>query len=119
MGAEITEMEDMLFKFNEGAAAIATILALAVYLMLYRVFRHISLRFLIASHALASFLAVFYAIPCFTSMPLPPFFSSSEQFHSFERVCYAVMLIVDFIGSCWFIVFLMQKVRQLRLGADR
>ena len=94
-GAEINEMEDVLFKCNEGAAAIATILALAVYMLLYRVFRHISLRFLIASHVLASFLAVFFVIPCFMAMPLPPFFSSFEQFHHFERVCYAVMLIVD------------------------
>ena len=115
-------MNEMLFKFIAGNGVAAVTVSLAVHIALYLVFRHPSLRWLIASHVLAAILAILDAVPHFMPMPLPAILSDLDRFDDFLQVAWALMLLVDLFGSIWFLVFLIRRVRRpaiCRYGLER
>lgn len=105
-------MDDFIWRFNDGIAVVGVTTSLMVYIALYLVFRHASLRWLITSHVIAAVLALIHAIPSFVAMPLPPMFASFQQFHFFLSVAWTIMFTVNMIGCIWFLTFLLHKRRQ-------
>jgi hypothetical protein len=105
-------MNEILFKFIAGTGVAAVTVSLAVYIALYLVFRHPSLRWLIGSHVLAAILAILDVIPHVMPMPLPAILSDFNRFDDFLQVAWALMLLVDLFGSIWFLAFLIRRVRR-------
>lgn len=105
-------MDGFICMFNDSGAVVGATVSLMVYIALYLVFRHASLRWLIVSHVVAAVLALIRAIPHFVAMPLPPLFASFQQFDFFLRVTWTIMFTINLIGSIWFLAFLVRKLRQ-------